>query len=285
MGVHTGLVVDVELDPKRHPFLDDHRIDGTPVMPGVMGIETFAEVAAGALPGWRVVGFEDVAFHAPLKCYRDDPRTVTVTATFRPRGHEVVAECRLIGRRDLPGGSEPKETLHFEGTVVLRPDAPPAETAAVPEPVGGGAGPEAIYQLYFHGPAYRVLEGVWPAEPPVGLFDPDLPDDLPPDAGPALASPRLVELCFQTAGMWEIGVLGRFGLPASVERLRLGADPAEAEHPIRAVARPVDGGSTFDAEVVDANGTLLVALEGYRTVELPGAMDPGAVETLRSQLV
>jgi hypothetical protein len=285
MGVHTGLVVDVELDPKRHPFLDDHRIDGTPVMPGVMGIETFCEVAAGVLAGWHVAEVEDVAFHAPLKCYRDDPRTVTVEASFRPRGDEVVARCRLIGRRNLPGRAEPQETVHFEGTVVLVPGAPAAETAPVPEPVGGGAGPEAIYQVYFHGPAYRVLERAWPREPAVGLFNGVLPDDLPPGAGPAVAAPRLVELCFQTAGMWEICERGRFGLPASVGRVRFPADPAGAEQPVRAVVRPVEDGASFDAEVVDVNGAVLVAIEGYRTVELPGVLGPAAVAALRSQLV
>ena len=40
-----GLVVQTRLDPTAQPFLDNHRIDGTAVLPGVMGIEAFAEVA------------------------------------------------------------------------------------------------------------------------------------------------------------------------------------------------------------------------------------------------
>ena len=38
----------VTLDPKTEPFLQDHAIDGTPVLPGVMGLEGFAEVGAAA---------------------------------------------------------------------------------------------------------------------------------------------------------------------------------------------------------------------------------------------
>ena len=41
-----GSRVETTLDPAAQPFLHDHRIDGTPVLPGVMGIEAFAEVAA-----------------------------------------------------------------------------------------------------------------------------------------------------------------------------------------------------------------------------------------------
>ena len=44
-SVHDGLVVRTTLDPTARPFLDHHRIDGTPVLPGVMGMEAFAEVA------------------------------------------------------------------------------------------------------------------------------------------------------------------------------------------------------------------------------------------------
>ena len=40
-----GLVVQTTLDPVAQPFLDHHRIDGTAVLPGVMGMEAFAEVA------------------------------------------------------------------------------------------------------------------------------------------------------------------------------------------------------------------------------------------------
>ena len=83
MGVHGGLVVETTLDPAEQPFLGDHQIEGTPVLPGVMGIEAFAEVAALPLPGWHPVEIEDVEFLAPCKFYRGEPRTLTVTATYR----------------------------------------------------------------------------------------------------------------------------------------------------------------------------------------------------------
>ena len=75
MSVHDGVVVETTLDPVEQPFLDDHRIDGTPVLPGVMGMEAFAEAARLLVPDHRVLAFEDVAFAAPLKFYRDEPRT------------------------------------------------------------------------------------------------------------------------------------------------------------------------------------------------------------------
>ncbi len=48
-GVWSPLVVETTLDPNEQPFLHDHAIHGTPVLPGVMGIEAFFEVARPAL--------------------------------------------------------------------------------------------------------------------------------------------------------------------------------------------------------------------------------------------
>ena len=34
-------------------------------------------------------------------------------------------------------------------------------------------------------------------------------------------APRLIELCFQTAGLWELGAQSRFGLPQDVQQVSL----------------------------------------------------------------
>ncbi|HEY3015937.1 MAG TPA: SDR family oxidoreductase, partial [Nocardioides sp.] len=119
MGVHGGLVVETTLDPAEQPFLGDHQIEGTPVLPGVMGIEAFAEVATLPLPGWHAVEIEDVEFLAPCKFYRGEPRTLAITATYRPEGDQLVAACRLVGSRLLANQTEPQVTTHFTGEVRL----------------------------------------------------------------------------------------------------------------------------------------------------------------------
>ncbi|MGA7758085.1 MAG: SDR family oxidoreductase, partial [Ilumatobacteraceae bacterium] len=86
VSVHNGVVVETTLDPLQQPFLHDHRIDGTPVLPGVMGMEAFAETARLLAPDHHVLAVEDVSFAAPLKFYRDEPRTLTVQAVLTPDG-------------------------------------------------------------------------------------------------------------------------------------------------------------------------------------------------------
>jgi hypothetical protein len=198
---------------------------------------------------------------------------LTITARFRPEGDQLVADCRLVGSRLLAGQTEPQVTTHFTGRVRLdRAPVRPEATAPPPAPDGRGTTADAIYDVYFHGPAYQVLERAWRGERgPVGLMAAGLPADHVPADRSEVASPRLIELVFQTAGIWEIGHHGRFGLPQHVDRVVLHS-AGEPVGRVEAVVETNDGG--FDGRVVDEAGTVLVDVHGYRTVELPGGVDP-----------
>jgi hypothetical protein len=282
MGIRDGLRVETRLDPKAQPFLDHHRIDGTPVLPGVMGIEAFAELARLLLPGWSVSALEDVRFEAPFKFYRGEPRIVDLVAQLRPEGDEVVADCRLVGRRELPGLSGPQATTHFTARVRLAAAPLAEERRALPgAPAGVGVGPGDVYRVYFHGPAYRVLERVWRAGNEVaGRLADGLPTGHVPAEFPLQAGPRLVELCFQTAGVHEIGATGRMGLPRRIARLDLpGGAPAEVGGSCALVAPRPTGG--YDAVVLDPTGRVVVRLSGYETAALPELVSEDLREPLR----
>ncbi|HEY6886865.1 MAG TPA: SDR family NAD(P)-dependent oxidoreductase, partial [Solirubrobacter sp.] len=282
--VNGGLEIHTELDPARMAFLDDHRIDGTPVLPGVMGMEAFAEAAAALAPGYAVIALEDVELQAPFKLYRDTPRSVLVRALVRDGGDgELVAECELIGRRILASGDE-QITVHFTGRVRLarEPLAAPRVEAPPVLPPGAVVEHDAVYRVYFHGPAYQVLEQAYRSDGEVfGRFAEDLPPHYAADAGPTQIVPRLVELCFQTAGVWELGRDGVMGLPTHVDRL-LRFDGADAPGHLTAVVRPRAGGSAVDADVIDEHGSVRIRLEGYRTTPLPAAFDDDALAPLRA---
>ncbi len=61
-----------------------------------------------------------------------------------------------------------------------------------------------------------MLESAWKnGSGVVGLYATALPPNHAPDA-PTLVAPRLVELAFQTAGVYELGTRGVMGLPLRV---------------------------------------------------------------------
>jgi len=282
---HRGLVQRVLLDPSEQPFLDHHRIGGTPVLPGVMGIEAFGEIAGLLHPERPLLAIEEIRFLAPFKLFRDEPRVARVTARFEPRGERIEVHCRLEGDRLLAGQTEPQTTLHFSARVLLgapteeppHPVFPADRAAAILRAARQGVAVERdeIYKIYFHGPAYQVLERV--RRNGGGLVG-ESPAKLPAEAaGATRFLPRAIELAFQTAGIDELARTGRLGLPASVRALRFGA---RREGPPWIAALERREGAGTDATVLDRDGRVIVEIEDYRTIALPDAPDETALGSL-----
>lgn len=275
-GIFSPLIVETTLDPKLQPFLHDHQIEGTPVLPGVMGIEAFAEAALCLLPGWNIEAIENVDFLAPFKFYRNEQRTLTVETMIHPQGETVVADCQLIGHRPLSNQKDPQTTVHFTGRVRLTKQISHNPPSAALGPLAGSlVEADAIYRLYFHGPAYQVVERAWwDGKRVVALMSQQLPNNHYPAGLPTIAAPRLIELCFQAAGIWEMGVQSRMGLPRHVASVAMLGMPELAKGRLYAVVTPNPDLGSFDAEVVDLAGNRYLRLDDYRTVSLPEAVDP-----------
>ena len=286
MSLYDGYSIEATLDPKAQPFLHDHQIDGTPVLPGVMGVEAFAEAAQCLLTGWNVQSIEEVNFLAPFKFYRSEPRNVRIETQIHPHGDHLVAECRLIGERSLANQAESQKTTHFTGRVQLarKPvEPPPAKAFTRP----GGSSVEAgdIYQVYFHGPAYQVLEKAWwDGKQIVGLLSKNLPPNHHPSDLPTIIAPRLLELCFQTAGVWELGLQGRMALPHYVRQASFFWPADLTMGRLYAVVTPNVAQESFTAEVLDEKGNCYLSVNGYQTVALPGFVDAERLRSLQAIL-
>ena len=283
VGVYSGLTMETTLDPAVQPFLYDHRIAGTPVLPGVMGVEAFAEVALCLHPGWHIEAIEEVDFLAPFKFYKNEPRTVTLQSLIHPEAGKLMADCRLLGRRTLATSTEPQETIHFTARVRLCKQAPEEVTGTAPllsaDAIVNAA---QIYRIYFHGPAYQVVERAWwDGARIIGEMSPSLPSNHEPATKPTVIGPRLVELCFQTAGLWQIAAQSRMGLPWKVQQLSAPSAPKPNGDKLYAVVTPHPEQGTFDAEVVDAKGIRYLRLDGYRTVELPDNVEAEPLKALQ----
>jgi hypothetical protein len=276
--LYGGLEVETTLDPTAQPFLYDHQIDGTPVLPGVMGTEAFAQIAsalvrvANTVPDYRVAEIFDEDFHSPFKFYRNEPQTLYLSATAQPDANgDLIVTTTLRSVRAL-AGDQTQEKVHFTAKVRLTRAEP--ETVVVPfEPPTNADLPitgEAIYKIYFHGPAYKVLERACVGgETVIGQMAANLPPNSDPADAALLINPRLIELCFQTAGVWEMKTKGVMALPLAIGAVKTYRQP-DAGTRLYAQVAAVDGG--FDAHVVDESGRVYVKLVGYRTVQLPGSV-------------
>jgi acyl transferase domain-containing protein/NAD(P)-dependent dehydrogenase (short-subunit alcohol dehydrogenase family)/acyl carrier protein len=286
ISLGDGYSIETTLDPKAQPFLHDHQIDGTPVLPGVMGVEAFAEAALCLVPGWCVDSIEDINFLVPFKFYRGEPRTIRIETRVIAEGDRLLADCRLVGERSLANHTEAQQTTHFTGRVVLA-KKPPQMLAAKGFVAPSGRSLEAsdIYRIYFHGPAYQVLEKAWwDGTRIVSLLAKGLPSNHHSSELPTIMAPRLIESCFQAAGVWELGVQRRMGLPQHVRRISLFRQPDMTQGRLYAVVIPSAEEKSFAAEVLDENGNCYMSLDAYQTVALPGFVDAKRLRSLQAAL-
>jgi NAD(P)-dependent dehydrogenase (short-subunit alcohol dehydrogenase family) len=282
--LNRGLTLEAELDPKTQPFLRDHAMDGTPILPGVMGIEGFSvaakhigSVLASGKAGLEVGRLEDIRFLVAFKFYRNEPRRVTwIVRAIRER-LGLVVYVTLESSRALKTGSD-EHMQHFSGKVYLVPQETEVKEIKTQAPKWNGnytVQAEDIYRLYFHGPAFQVLEGVQRSgDILLGKLNKKLPS-IVNDEHALLSTPTLVELCFQTAGLWEMGKTGTMALPRSIESLTLYRQSAN-DVAIYAEVTPVQtekNGLHFDARVVDAKGRLYLELKEYRTTPLSNSIE------------
>jgi hypothetical protein len=302
LGSYRGYQLQVELDPQAEPFLHDHRLDGTPLLPAVMGIKGFADVASliasqlgSARENFRITEFQDVHLDAPLKFYRNEPRTLDWNAIVMPQDAGLIVQATLESTRELSVGQEKQHTLHFSGQVHLRQHAKDVAhdlpTAAALEWNNKDiVTSDEIYDVYFHGPAFQVLDGVRGyGDRTVGRMSSELP---PITAGgeQTVVWPRLIELCLQTAGVWEIGRTGTLALPASIGQIIFYGPAVDApshwgRHPLYAEVKPRSdpgGDFVFDARVLDEQGNVYLEVRDYRTVRLPERVDPQRAAAFRS---
>ena len=161
----AGSRVRTELDPGRQAFLARPPHRGTPVLPGVMGMEAFAEAArasAAGLAGRRARGRRAAGAVQVL------PRRAAHARAARagPRRRRRHARRRLRAGRP-PDAARPGRAgdaaLHGPRPprAARRPAAPPASRATRRRRRRCASAATTVYRVYFHGPAYQVLERAW----------------------------------------------------------------------------------------------------------------------------
>ncbi|MBW3582876.1 MAG: SDR family NAD(P)-dependent oxidoreductase [Euryarchaeota archaeon] len=81
---HRHIVAVHTVDQARDPYLDHHRVEGVPYLPGVFGLEAFAETAERLLTdeereaGHTFIGAEDIQYALPFKLLKDRPLAARV---------------------------------------------------------------------------------------------------------------------------------------------------------------------------------------------------------------
>ncbi|WP_143466851.1 type I polyketide synthase [Lentzea kentuckyensis] len=245
----TELVVDAELSTATDPYLLDHALGGTPLLPAVTGLEAMAQVAH-ALTGLPVTGFADVRLARPVTV-PESGRTIRLAAVVTAQGVEVALRCGDVD--------------HFRARCLL------TEVSAI-EPVAAEEAslveqPDLYARQLFHGRRFQRVRGYRELQARRCVAD------IAVDAGAAWFSaflpPRLVLGDFGARDAFihaaQACVPHRRVLPVAVERIELTGRHHGAV--VRAVGVETDSGPdelTYDLTVHNADGEVTERWTGLR---------------------
>ena len=252
-----------------YPFLFDHAIEGTPYVPGVMGIETFMETAS-MLEGKTPQGLEDVHFYLPIKLLRRRPQSVRIKGVDEGGKVSMEIESDFINSKGVKMGNTRRHFTarvleHFESKWNNYKNKVDLQTS------GFAVTKEEIYSKYFHGPSFQVLGGILKLDDNAVLGVYEKPSNALFHDGPKrlLAYPMLIEACFQTCGYRDLAIENRMTLPDSIGKVYIHGK-GEAPNKLYTLAvftgKNIEGKSIYDGFVFDDKGKLWIELSDYQMI-------------------
>ncbi|MFI7246473.1 SDR family NAD(P)-dependent oxidoreductase [Streptomyces qinglanensis] len=265
------------------PWLADHRVFGTPVMPGALSYTLALNTACEAF-GMAAdhVQVTDLAFHDMLRLSEHTDLTATVTMTAPDRAEHV-----MFGRS--PNGQWVRHASAVLRPLILPTRPKPASITSLALRHSTELAPEALYadlrsRGLEHGPAFTGLTELHTTRDRSSFWAPVTPPpSARPGAGDLAIDPVLVDLCLQMviAGMMDEHDTGLL-LPVQIRSARILGNPATAAYVHSRVSEITPSRIIGHARLLDESGVPVLALDGVqfsrRATQQQGASDQWLLE-------
>jgi NAD(P)-dependent dehydrogenase (short-subunit alcohol dehydrogenase family) len=149
-------LLELELD-QRHLYLQEHAIDGMPVLPAAAALEIVAESAATLWPGWKVVEVRDFRLMKGVE-FKTPRRALQVLVSPPPYGSSEGFEVNATLQSDLGNG---RALAHYRGIVRLQQQLPRGERVRDGQHADRSLTARKAYgEWLFHGPRFQVIDEV-----------------------------------------------------------------------------------------------------------------------------
>lgn len=254
-------------------YLDDHRVNGARVLPGVAYLEMARAALAFALPAAdeRFIEFRDHAWIQPIVVEGDGD--VEVTIALFDNGEDAAAACSID--YEITSGQGTASTLHCRGSMHCSTTMPALEgvdVAVLDDALDGEHYEQhALYERFAalglrYGPSMQGIVGLKTDDEEV-LALLQLPGSADPQAQDYVLHPTMMDAAMQCT----ICLLAGFGtasaaaaMPFSFDTMRVYAGTSPD---MLAWVRPSMGSGhsalrSFDIDVMDRDGTSCVQIRG-----------------------
>ncbi|WP_424244195.1 malonyl CoA-acyl carrier protein transacylase [Elusimicrobium posterum] len=261
-----SLTAEKEYTVEGDHYLVDHAIEGTPYVPGVMGLETFMEAATTML-GKKPKGMENVHYFLPIKLLRNRPQTVRIKGEVDGNGAaDFEIESDFINSKGVKMGDTRRHFTARALTNVQSRWASVKDSIKLTDKIK--VTKEEIYKRYFHGPSFQVLGGVLDIAENSVLALYKRPDEKLFTDGPKklIGYPLLVEAAFQACGYRDLALENRMNLPDAIGKYIVhgkGKSPEQLYIYGQYKGLSIEGKSIYDAFVFDEDMNLWIELTDY----------------------
>ncbi len=261
-----GYLLTGRLSLGSHPWLTDHRVSGTAILPGT----AFLELALLAADRVGCATVDELTLEAPLVL--PEHGSVHLQVTVGEPGAQGARGVTVHSRPDDAADDEPW-TRHALGqlTPAGPGTAPVDDVPPVPWPPRG-AEPVAVDELYdrfaangfAYGPVFQGLTAAWRLGEEV-YAEVELPAEAADDAAGYGLHPALLDAALQTVGLTASAASGGGLMPFSWSGVRLHAAGAGALRTRLAPAGP----DTVALRVTDPEGRAVATVAGLTLRPLP----------------
>lgn len=222
-------VVEVvrELDVEHDLYLNDHRLDGRPVLPLAVATELIAEVVSRGWPSLQVSAIRDLRMLQGVVLENDSKAiriSANVVAGAANDPQSVAVEITGTGQM---------RRAHYRAIVDLAEDLPDAPRIAIPHLTDGSPLSMSVPQIYnqwlFHGPLFQGIRrldrlgksgisSLLKSSSPAEMLSGSLP-------GKWLIDPLTFDCALQLLLVWARAQWGMTALPAGFRNFRRFAGP------------------------------------------------------------
>ena len=256
------------LSLKADLYLDHHRINGKAVLPGVMGIEFMAELMT--LLEKPVSEIYNVELSSPVKLPRDRELEIfALTDNQKSRHQEIYLKSKFI---TASGKQLGELRQHFSAGFYTNSRQPSLVGFSKKElqwfqPKRALLSKVKIYEIFFHGPRFQVLEKVLRLGKNSIVCKYVKPKESPfiHESNLEIA-PFVIEACFQTAGMFDLLQNKIMSLPSSIKRIKLNEGAENPTYIYATCIRKTKTHSVYHVQAVDNDGNIVLEIFEYSMV-------------------
>jgi acyl transferase domain-containing protein/NAD(P)H-dependent flavin oxidoreductase YrpB (nitropropane dioxygenase family)/NAD(P)-dependent dehydrogenase (short-subunit alcohol dehydrogenase family) len=254
-----------------HAYLQEHLIDGSPVLPAAVALEIMAEAASALWPGWKVVEVSDFQLLKGVEFKGKSPRLALVVNPS-PYGSSDGFEVNAVIQSEQTGG---KPRIHYRCVIRLalqmpagfeqRPQAHSAKKLTVAK---------AYNEWLFHGLRFQVIREINGLSDTGSraLVNSTCPADwllaTAPEHARWIFDPALLDAAAQMALLWARAFRDQSALPARFGRVIRYAEtlPKQLQMGFERIASADDSAVCANVYFSDMDGRVYLLIEGMECV-------------------